>query len=180
MEKIIRNAITQLFIFCQSKLESSLWPSGPTGEEYIDGLVRVSPDGETRGSFVNGLDTIDKTIAFLNSLSWEKVNVSDSIQFGRSEYYQAVLPDEYVAFQNVVCLKDTQQDVIINSGKHGDELITMTADGRRPTKVVSAIVEDDMLSTWYPGDFTALSPKVLPLSRKEWDDEWAVKLVDYY
>ncbi len=178
--KIIKDAIHSLIEFCQSKIETELWPSGPTGSEYLEGLVRISPEGETRGSFVEGLDTLDKTIKFLNSLSWERVTVPNSIQFGNSEYYQAVLPDGYVAFQNVIRLKDAQQDVNINWGKHGDELTSRSSGGRRPTKVVSAIVEDGMLSTWYPGEFTARSPEILPDSRKEWNEDWAVKLVEWY
>jgi hypothetical protein len=182
-KEAVETGIQNLLDFCQAKKDEPLWPNGPTGEQYINGLVRVNPDGTNRGSFVEGLDTIDKTIDFLKQLEFTKVEVSPDIQFGDCHYYQASVPEGYDAFTGVLTVEEARNngiDIKIEQGAHGDELVGVQEHGKLPrTKIISVIIDGGMLSTWYPGEFTAGNPdpeQKLPTNPEHWNENWAVKI----
>jgi hypothetical protein len=45
------------------------------------------------------------------------------------------------------------------------------------TNRICLIVEDEMMSTWHPGNPMHELPKELPDNPSEWNDNWPVKLV---
>lgn len=181
---IIIAAVEKLVDFCKAKAEDYLWPGGPTGEVYLDGLVRVKPDGSNRGSFVRGLDDLNKTVNFLKEVNFSRVEVSPEIQFGNCQYYQASLPEGFRALTGILTLAECREKgvevEVSSSGNHGEELVASQSQELLETHVVSAIVDEDgMLSTWYPGRFTAANPDPdhkLPADPAKWQDEWAVKI----
>ena len=177
--KVVIKGLEALVLFCTENNDKPLWPSGPTGKEYLEGIVRVSPEGEARGSYVKGLDSLEKTVEFLTDLDWKQIEVSKEVQHKQSQYFQAVSPPWCECFENIARLGDVDDvdKVQIRDGSHGDELVVTTEGGKQPTEIISTIVEDGMMSTWYPGQFTARSPETIPLNREEWNKDWAVKLI---
>lgn len=181
MKKNVIEAIDGLLSFCEKKSETALWPNGPTGTEYAEGLVRVKPDGSNRGSFVEGLDDLDKTVSFLKELDFKQVEVSPEVQYKKSLYFQATLPEGYRAFTGVLTVEGARKkglDVKVIEGSHGDELQTR-GSSLSETNIISVIVDDGMMSTWYPGSFTAANPDPehkLSADPADWLEELAVKI----
>ena len=180
MRKIIVKAIEALVSFCQAKADVRLWPKGPTGGDYLNGLVRAKTDGTHRGSFVEGLDDLDKTLNFLRGLDFQLVEVGPEIQYKQCQYYQALLPAGYHAYTGILTLGECREQglaVYLHHGEHGDELRLVDRVKSLPeTDVISLIIEGEMMSTWYPGSFTARSPEVIDPDPPTWSVHWAVKV----
>ena len=176
----VRDAARDLVILCTKSETNEMWPGGPTGKDYLQGLVRVDSDGHGRGSYVEGLSSLNATLAYLGELEWEEVEVHDSIKFGACKYYQAKAPSDRPAWLNIMRLGDVPNsrlnDVCVSKGAHGDELKMLSNGEAVRTDIISCIIEDGVMSTWYPGEFTARSPEVIPEDNREWSNHWAVKL----
>ena len=179
--KVVSEALKNLTWDLYCKWSHPLWPEGPTGEQYMDGIVRYKGEGDTRGSYVVGLDSYGKTVEFLLGLYWERVQVDSTIQFGTCMYFQAQVPPGYKAIQDIMLVRDVhpKQGLEIRKGLHGDELVLKRTDTIESflTNKISCIIEDSMLSTWFPGDFTARSPEKIECERSEYNPYWAVKLL---
>lgn len=186
MKDVVNNAIRGLLEFCKSKIGEALWPNGPTGAAYLDGLVRVDANGVNRGSYVKGLDTLDKTLDFLRGLSWQPVVPAPGTSRKGCQYYMASIPEEYLAYQGVVSLAQARKlGLVVKAvaGAHGDELVARCNFGGGEhlpfASHITLIVEGGMMSTWYPGVLTAAMPKEIPLDQGKWSRHWAVKLVPF-
>jgi hypothetical protein len=87
------------------------------------------------------------------------------------------VPKGYKAFSNIGLVGDFDLEKLTTRvGKHGKEIVIASEFEAVPTDTLCAIVEDGMLSTWYPGDFTAKADHPLP-PKKDWKPNWTVKFI---
>jgi len=173
--ELIDAAIQNLNSFCNKNLNVELWPGGPTGLEYVSGLVRCDKFGGHRGSYVEGVDTLHKTINFLNSLDWHECIPNNPRENCR--YFQVFLKD-HISWCGIVTVRECDLDQIqIVNGLHGNELTIPKTDRLEQCDIITLIVEGDMMSTWFPGPLTDPNPEVFPEDRETWNPNWAVKLV---
>lgn len=153
-----RVSVPAAALFVTQSLEGS--KDIPVG--YAEGFVRIRPDGSNRGSYVEGIDSLDTTKALLERLEWEEADRA-SLPTGachpdsRVTYYKAMLPSDLVARTGIIALRDATGEVEVIEGKHGLEL-TMQASKELPqTTEVWAITgplegsEQPGLWSWYPG-----------------------------
>ena len=173
--KTVSDGITKIIEFCDKNADVTVMPN-TTGKEYLDGMRRIN-----RGSYVVRLNTLDKTWEFLRSLNWMPIAVPRDIQYKKCTYFQSTLPEDYSALTGIVTLAEARKlnlTVTINKGAHGDELVCGDFNGElQPTYIVSCIIEEGKMTSWYPGDFTAWSPPTIPTNPEEWNENWAVKIV---
>jgi len=175
----IKAAIDKLITFCNNSTEKPLWPNGPTGEEYLQGLVRVDEQGENRGSFIPGLTNLSTTLQFLLGLDWMPVVVSEEAKREGCEYYSAEL-ELASAFIGVIAMKDARAlglEVKAVGSKHGTEFHAQSNGYLQQTTTITLIIEDGMMSTWHPGDPMPSIPREIPVNPSNWDENWPVKLV---
>ena len=148
----IIGAINNLVNFCREKQTEPLWTNGPTGKEYINGLVRIDESGKNRGSFVPGITNIYKTIEFLQGQDWYEV-IPDNAREG-CRYFQSELNTSTPAYIGVTSLGECRRmklAVVKREGLHGPELIQHNGGRLRKTNIITFIVKDGMMSTWHPG-----------------------------
>ena len=179
--------IDALIKFCTDKVDVALWPDGPTGEDYLNGLVRVDHKGVPRGSYVVGLDNVGKTLEFLKGLDgWEEFAPMWGMR-AECRYYKARCPN-HVAFENVVALEHALKhcrklgDIVVEDGLHGKEIVWYSEiDVYTEVDYITLIVEGGMMSTWFPGQVYAAIPHDLTRKRmlEEWraNPHWSVKVV---
>jgi len=182
----IKTAINNLIRFCNEKADQPLWPNGPTGSDYLRGLVRVDEDGVNRGSFVEELTTLDKTVSYLLSLDWEEVfppasAVKEGCRYFRASAYKR----SNFAWTGIMTLEQARQlyPVGVVEGDHGDELVAWMVENDdddipfSTTEDIHFIMEGDMMATWYPGPITPPIPEDFDLhAEDDWDPSWPVKL----
>lgn len=137
--------------------KSSDVPSG-----YTAGFVRVKPDGSNRGSFVEGLTSLEVTQEFLGGLEWQEAERS-ALPVGAAHpdtavrYFKASLPSSVTARTGILALKDCDGEVRVVNGNHGQELQMLWEGNLASTTQVWAVVgpvegsENSALWTWYPG-----------------------------
>ena len=122
LRPMIIKAIEKLCDFCQ--VSGALWPNGPTGKQYLDGLVRVDQGGNNRGSWVNGLTSFTATLEFLIGLDWKVADdVPENARRAGCEYYQAqmVFGSGFVGVISVADARAMDLKVEAVGGKHGTE-----------------------------------------------------------
>ena len=185
MSEYLAKFIDNLINYCTDMLNNPLWPNGPDGETYLNGLVRVDFKGRARGSYVEGLDTLAKTIKFLKSLNWEEFAPKVGVREG-CRYYKAPLPQHMEARQNVIGMdwlidQKLAHQVEVVDGPHGPELAWISAIESIRASTVTIIVEGGMMSTWYPGETFAELPKGFTkqhlLEEGAYNPYWCVKLI---
>jgi hypothetical protein len=177
---IIVNAFINTLKFCFAKKNVALWPNGPTGKDYARGLVRR----QGMGSYIVGFRGLRSVRNFLADCNWRRCFPPNALRRPGCTYYVAEIPRKYNALTGVVRIRDLSRQellrLIVVDGPHGPEL-RLSGDGGQGcsavgTDVVYAIVEDGMLSTWYPGPLTAPVPAdVRDVPRALWSEDWAVK-----
>jgi len=136
---------------------------------HMKGFVRTN-----RGSYVEGLSDMTKTMNFLYEVSASAVEVDhDTVNSecpGAARegvrYFKFDVPKESVAYESVVLLEDLEgaalNDVRVREGAHGYELYIPNVKFN-PGRVTSGWiilgptegVEGDVVYTWYPGRMTA-------------------------
>jgi hypothetical protein len=153
--KKVCDSLKQRISWANSQPVEPLWPNGPLPDQYVQGLVRKT------GSFVEEVKTLDDLQILLDKTSWTEVTENlrahnpAAFQEG-SCYFQGEIPAGYNAFCGIA-LVENLNDKQINSvrfvkGNHGSE---MQLDLKpQVTDTISAIVDNDGLVTWYPGEFT--------------------------
>lgn len=178
-QNFIVRSIINLTNFCSDKFDDELWPSGPTGHEYLNGLVRHKGDKHHRGSYVNGLSTLEKTFQFLMNQNWYEFT-PDCAREGCRYFAADVLESRstlaYIGVTSLDLCRKRKWAVVKRQGEHGSELITHS-DERIKTNRITIIVEDGMMSTWHPGNPMPETPKEIPDDPSEWNKNWPVKLV---
>jgi hypothetical protein len=180
MNNFIKNAVDNLVKFCQAKASQPLWPNGPTGDKYLQGLVRDKGQGKHRGSYIPGLDTLAKTITFLKIQDWKETNPVAKRE--GCKYYQVELPENGLgfgpAYVGVLTLAEARYkgwDIYKVAGEHGDQLVTRGKD-LLATNTITLIIEGDMMSTWHPGEPMPETPQPIPTPSTKWKDDWPVYL----
>lgn len=135
--------------------DEPMWPSGPTPQQYLDGMVR------TTGSYIMDVETMKDLKHFFSKLeeaTWIPPNLLPrGIATEGNKYYQTKIPIVYSGWVNmgqVSQLEEHLDQIRVVKSDHGIEL---QLSGQEPTQteIVSFIVDDDGLVTWYPGPFTA-------------------------
>ena len=178
IQNFVVSSIINLVNFCSNKYYNPLWTDGPTGQKYLEGLVRDKGNGH-RGSYVEGLLTFEDTIKFLMGLKWAEFTPEASRKGCR--YFAADLLESgdtfaYIGVTSVETCRENKWAVVERPGEHGPELITHNNENIK-TNRVCIIVEDGMMSTWHPGNPMLETPKEIPADKSEWEDGWPVKLV---
>lgn len=139
--------------------------------EYLEGLVRVKPDGTNRGSYVEGIDTLEATKQLLSDLEWEEMEhdrLPAGATFGTARYFHATLPKEMTGRTGILTYGSLTPEqrlrVALVKGSHGPEMVVPWTGPLAETREVWAIVggDDAMLWTWYPGPLTPrLTPEIM-------------------
>ena len=136
---------------------------------HMEGFVRSN-----RGSYIEGLDTMTKTVNFLYAISTSCVEVDHNTVNSECpgaaregvRYFKFSIPDEVIAYEAVVLLEDLKgaalNDVRVREGSHGYEFYIPDVKfnpGRVATGWIilgpTKDVEGDVVYTWYPGRMTA-------------------------
>ena len=101
---------------------------------HLEGMVRTD-----RGSFIKGLDTVEKTMDFLMSLDEVELVSHDEINKecpgaarGAAKYYRFSMPFGYVGIEKIVFLEDIEpnedgilENIRVRNGSHGLEFILL-------------------------------------------------------
>lgn len=185
IQLFIFDAIKNLFNFCNEKKDEEIYPDGPSGVEYLDGLVRIDKAGNHRGSYVEGVNTLQLTYEYLWGKVWNEFFPEEGAREG-CRYFQTDLsemPYSKTAKIGVMSLRSCRdQDLSVNmrKGKHGYELIHLASSADKSlidTNIITLIVEGEMMSTWHPGPVFTEIPKDPSTDPSDWDNSWPVKLV---
>jgi len=176
-------AIINIVVFCMKQWKEKLWPTGPTGEEYLDGMSRRDKDGHGKGSYMVSISTWKAALQMLMRLEWAEFWPESAR--AKHRYFQAKSPISGLV--GVITLRDARKlglPVKVRNGSHGEELYTQSAFGYTETNIITLIVEEEMMVAWFPGDETYPMPAVeqgeTPASAMDpdaWNLDWAVKLV---
>ena len=178
IQNFVSSSIINLVNFCSQKYYDPLWANGPTGQKYLDGLVRDKGNGH-RGSYVSGLTNFEDTVKFLMGLNWFEFTPEASRKGCR--YFAADLLETgdtlaYIGVTPLETCRHRKWAVVKRQGEHGPELITHSNQSIK-TNRVCIIVEDGMMSTWHPGNPMSELPKEISDDPSDWDNGWPVKLV---
>lgn len=183
--QLIKNGIRNVSELCRKFWTVPLWRNGPIGEQYFKGLSRRDQNGNPVGSYMESIETTHQAFEFLESLSWKEWPPDDRVKKEGCTYLRAystkedgilaaVTLNEAVGFDNY--------EIHICEGNHGTELIAEIPFNNTPvikdsvwslqrTSVITAIIEDGMLTTWHPGN------PLLPFDGKVLTDHTAVKII---
>lgn len=131
---------------------------------YAQGFVRVDSEGKNRGSFMPGLDTLEKTLDFLKGLVWE-VDTTVAKPRPGCAYFIARL-SEKLAFESIALLGELTDEelglVRIRNGKHGLEFYFEGSKKFTPTDEIRIVLGPEeygeVVYTWYPGRNTISIP----------------------
>lgn len=128
----------------------------------------------TEGSTVTGVDTVEKTVDFLLSLTdWREVTDRAHLlgtALGACRYFVATVPEGMEAHESIALVDELSDEelatVRVVKGRHGYEL-QMQGGTSRPTREIHIILgnlrefpegspseENVGLVTWYPGRLT--------------------------
>lgn len=174
-------SVESLYDHCRKSWASALWQDGPTGAEFWRGLVR-SDGANGRGSYVPGLNTMFATLRLLALLPFKEITdtVFPGVRQTGHRYFQAMLPDGKSGRLGVVSVSAARELGLCirkRAGAHGDELTAAFGGPLPTTQVVSAIMEQDRLVTWYPGPIWGSIPARFTGSPEDWGGGWPVKLI---
>lgn len=184
IQLFIFDAIKNLFNFCNEKKDEEIFPDGPTGVQYLDGLVRIDEAGNHRGSFVEGVNTLQLTYEYLWGKVWNEIFPEEGTREG-CRYFQTDLTEmpyskaAKIGVRSLASCRELNLSVNMRKGKHGLELVHL-ADSDEfliDTNIITLIVEGGMMSTWHPGPIFTEIPKEATNDPSTWDDSWPVKLV---
>lgn len=165
MSVIVSNLVLQALesrtAWAAARGPEPLWPNGPTPQEYMRGFLRQ----QGMGSYVTyrvgqlqnlPIDTFEKLSDLFFSIAWEEF-VPEGAKAGH-KYLRGKLPEKYTGYSGVKQLKDLDDialtGVRLRRGPHGIELTMPGVDAMWVTKDVVAILDEDGLVTWYPGQLT--------------------------
>lgn len=177
IKSIIMSAMAALINFCVKNDNDELWPGGPTGADYLQGLTRRDANGEPVGSYISEVDTVADVETLFDQISlWEEFSPEDAREGCR--YFKAYIPEGWTGYRGAISLAEAQAAecaVEIREGLHGRELVSKAGE---PVKAnnITVILEGDMLATWHPGPPLAPLPKDAS-SLKGLDPNTAVKLI---
>jgi len=141
--------------------------------KHVSGFVRSD-----RGSYVEGLETLGKTVSFLYDMSakfeevtHEEVNAEcPGAARMPARYFRASLPSDFTAWEGVALIADIAEagrldEVRVRMGPHGPEFYvqaeinTGSCISAKKTDVVWIILgpsdDGEVVWTWYPGRMTA-------------------------
>ena len=90
---------------------------------------------------------------------------------------KAIQLPAYVGVTTVGNCRDRKWSVVKRPGEHGPELIHHNGHQLLATNTITLIIEDEMMSTWHPGEPMYELPNEIPDSSFDWKDRWPVKLV---
>ncbi len=173
--KRVFEGLSRLADFCEKNINTELWPNGPTGEQYLQGLTRRDTEGNPIGSWVDEIFTLGDLNEFMLSLTnWEEFVPASGAARPGCTYIKAQIPAGWTAWCGAIPHLVAEAEglsVQRRQGLHGEELVAEYAEGVMATNIAVFIIEDGMLSTWHPG------PAMAPLGDAV-SDETAVKLVD--
>lgn len=175
---ILRAAYVALEAFCSDKAAVALWPNGPTGQQYWQGVSRRNPDGSGRGSYVDEVKTSEDVYALINSLTSVEEFTPEVGAMAGCRYFKAAMPAGYNASIGAISLDealDLGLAVRLVDGAHGKELVA-DSNVKVGALTLTFIVEGTMLSTWYPGLTFVPMPHDVINDPTTWVGEWAVKL----
>lgn len=156
------------------------------GPDYVQGLVRVKPDGTNRGSFIEGIDSLDATRTLLTEqLVWTEVNHADlpkGAAIPVATYFRATVPEGMVGrtgmltFGSLGLAQRSQAKLV--EGSHGPEMVLDWDGPLAETNEVWAIVGNDgLLWTWYPGPLTPrLTADLVDDIRLLFEGDWVGKI----
>ena len=179
IQNFVSSSIINLVNFCSRKYYSPLWNKGPTGQKYLEGLIRDKGNGHGRGSYIEGLLTFEDTIKFLMDLKWHEFTpeaARKGCRYFAADLLQSGSTMAYIGVTTLENCRNNKWSVVERQGEHGPELITHSNQSIK-TNRVCIIVEDGMMSTWHPGNPMPETPKEIPDDPSDWEDVWPVKLV---
>ena len=139
-------------------------------KKHLDGFVRTD-----RGSYVEGLDTLGRTLAFLRDMAPSFVEVSHAEVNAEcpgaarepARYFRAEMLEGFTGMESVVLIGDLVaagrlDEVRVRDGAHGPEFYIPGEPkglGEKPTDNVWIILgpseAGEVVWTWYPGRMTA-------------------------
>ncbi|MBT3230802.1 hypothetical protein HN358_03405 [Candidatus Uhrbacteria bacterium] len=144
----------------QALIETAAAGTNPRiNAEYVEGMVRVKPDGTNRGSYVEGVNTLEATKRLLEQLGWTLVaheDLPEGVAFPPASYFCAELPEGMTARTGMILYKDLsgeqKSQVQLVEGDHGPEMVLRWSGPLATTTQVWAIIGTDgwMLWSWYP------------------------------
>lgn len=159
------------------------------GPDYVQGLVRVTPDGTNRGSFIEGVDSLDATRTLLTDrLVWNEIDHADlpkGAAIPVATYFRAIVPEGMVGRTGILTLGSLdfarRSRVKLVEGSHGPEMVLDWEGPLAETNEVWAIVGNDgLLWTWYPGPLTPrLTADLVDDIRLLLEGDWVGKISDH-
>jgi hypothetical protein len=174
----VLQSFTKLVKFCTAKIDTPLWPNGPTGQQYLDGLTRRDKDGKPRGSWVEQVKALADIPNLIIDAEYAFEFTPEAAKEG-CRYFSLGLTTDIDAFVNVMRVADAKlkgYEILVRDGDHGKELISHIPEaGWERVHFITVIVEDGMMSTWFPGPVFHPTPQEFPVDQAEWDGEWPVK-----